>query len=256
MQEAPALPSASVLSDAWAIPNPTAEIDLDAVVGQLLEEEEPRAPTGDPAFSPFLLQLRSSLTRTGFGSAFLPVGRRSASFSSPGSACCPDHTGGFGCIEVWHLGRFRPLFLPHNSTWALAEEVFRHEGIDLQHWFPVPLYPGNTDCMRCVLVPRSCPQGLALAFVLADGVAFGEIFLSPSDTACSVAALCGLRPPLTTVSLAGHPCVLWFVQICFTLGLLILRVGSVWLRRPLPFRLAPGVGSGPWQFWSRLSDFP
>ena len=109
------------------------------------------------------------------------------------------------CIEVWHLGRFRPLFLPHNSTWALAEGVFRHEGIDLQHWLPVPLYPGNADRMRCVLVPRTCPQGLALAFVHADGVALGEVFLSPSDTACSVAALCGRRPQLTTVSLAGHP---------------------------------------------------
>ena len=262
VQEAPALPSASVLppsaeapavSDAWAIPNPTAEIDLDAVVGQLLEEEEPRARTGDPAFSPFLLQLRSSLARTGFGSAFLPVGRRPASFPSPGSACCPDHTGGFGCIEVWHLGRFRPLFLPHNSTWALAEEVFRHEGIDLQHWFPVPLYPGNTDCMRCVLVPRSCPQGLALAFVLADGVALGEIFLSPSDTACSVAALCGLRPPLTTVSLAGHPwrfpislqASLSSVGVGAVEGLIALQDTAIFLQQTLagaqPFPLYPGL---------------
>ena len=74
---------APAVSDAWAIPNPAAEIDLDAVVGQPLEEEEPRALAGDPAFSPFLLQLRSSLARTGFGSESLPGGHHFASLPSP-----------------------------------------------------------------------------------------------------------------------------------------------------------------------------
>ena len=168
-------------------------------MNQLLEEEGPAAPDGDPAFSPFLLQTAARKLDAS------PSPRTSHLFSCSADRGRLPGVSAFDCLEVWHDGRFSPVFVPYNASSTAVVQAFARAGVCLTDRVPVPVFPGSINRLQCLLVPLTCPTDCVVALICTvHGQVLGEVLLFSHATAASVAVLCG-RDGHVAFSLAGSP---------------------------------------------------